>query len=862
MNVFLTLGFWTAAWGMAWAQETTTIRGRVTDEHGAPVSFARVSTENSGAETREDGYYRFSTPRTDSLRLRVDALDYEPFAVVLPFPQENEFVYDVKIFSNAVTLGVVTVTEKFRERVEEAVLSIETLGTKKVDLMSNSTIVAALEQMPGMTFTNQQPSIRGSSGYTFQAGSRVLTLLNGLPMISPELGAVNFDLLPADNVKQIEVLKGASSVIYGAGAMGGIINVLTEEPTEEPKTVVRTRAKAFDAPPNRLSDFDGRSSAYELSTHVFHGRRIGQNFDFSTQFDAIHNSGYRKDEFTKRMRALVMTKYRVATVPGLSFGLNAQANIDSGATFIGFKDYPVHALSAGDGLISKFLLSRFTFDPTIQYVGKRVSHLYQGRAFLSRNEISTGQSGNYLMLYNEYQFKWNLWRDRIQTVSGASLTNNYANAGGTFNGRGKQLGVYSQIKFKPAPRWTLVAGVRYQYEDVYNVDTVLNVEFREGVSVPIRRTLRNLSPGITTVYGDSTVFVLPPYRRTTMNEPIFRGGVNYRLGRATYLRASAGQALRSPSVGERFTNTLAGPLQVLPNPFIEVERGWTAEVGGRQLYRTNNEKLAGYFDLAVFHMEFNRMVEFWADVEYILNNASLSSPNIAFKAQNISNVSITGVELVMQHDFKITREFGLAFGGGFTFIHPVDREGQKSWDGDDSTDVLVEKVVPVLLGAGDRSVLGFQDRPYTLKYRSKLLGRFNVELFYQQFSFAVNYRYTSPIVNVDKYLLIDLYEHMPTLKKAFGAMVGLPADVALSLPDEFVKDYLAANGIPRLFPDTRAYRRANPQGWHEFDFVLSYRSPVGTLSFHVFNALNTEFMTLPGSMGAHRSFAVQYKIEF
>jgi iron complex outermembrane receptor protein len=241
--------------GMAHAQDAT-IRGRVTDEYGAPVAFARVATPTAGAETDENGFYRFVAPRADSLRLTVSALDYETFLVVLPYPENPEWVYDVRLFSHAVTLGVVTVTEKFRERVEEAVVSIETIGAKKVDLMSNTTIVAALEQMPGMTFTGQQPSIRGSSGYTFQAGSRVLTLLNGLPMMSPELGAVNFDLLPADNVKQVEVLKGASSVIYGAGAMGGIINVLTEEPTEASKTVVRTRAKFFDAPRNRRADFD------------------------------------------------------------------------------------------------------------------------------------------------------------------------------------------------------------------------------------------------------------------------------------------------------------------------------------------------------------------------------------------------------------------------------------------------------------------------------------------------------------------------------------------------------------------------------------------------------------------------------
>ncbi|MDW8335045.1 MAG: carboxypeptidase-like regulatory domain-containing protein, partial [Bacteroidia bacterium] len=76
---------WAMAWWTAttWAQQTTTIRGRVTDEFGAPVPFARVSSVASGAETDENGMYAFSVARGDSLRIKVEALDYEPFFAVL-----------------------------------------------------------------------------------------------------------------------------------------------------------------------------------------------------------------------------------------------------------------------------------------------------------------------------------------------------------------------------------------------------------------------------------------------------------------------------------------------------------------------------------------------------------------------------------------------------------------------------------------------------------------------------------------------------------------------------------------------------------------------------------------------------------
>ncbi|GIV43366.1 MAG: hypothetical protein KatS3mg035_0489 [Bacteroidia bacterium] len=79
-----------------------------------------------------------------------------------------------------------------------------------------------------------QPNIRGSAGYTYGSGTRVLTMLDGLPMISADRSGTNFDMLPTDNIKQVEVIKGASSVLFGAGAMGGVINVLTADPTIVP----------------------------------------------------------------------------------------------------------------------------------------------------------------------------------------------------------------------------------------------------------------------------------------------------------------------------------------------------------------------------------------------------------------------------------------------------------------------------------------------------------------------------------------------------------------------------------------------------------------------------------------------------
>jgi hypothetical protein len=99
--------------------------------------------------------------------------------------------------------------------------------------------------------------------------------------------------------------------------------------------------------------------------------------------------------------------------------------------------------------------------------------------------------------------------------------------------------------------------------------------------------------------------------------------------------------------------------------------------------------------------------------------------------------------------------------------------------------------------------------------------RSSLELYYKRWSFTTNYRYTSAMVNVDKLFMIDL-----------------------------------------LFPGVQTFRARNPNGWHEVDFILAYNLPSVTFSLHSFNALNTEFQTIPGTLGEQRRWALQMKFTF
>ncbi|TMI86798.1 MAG: TonB-dependent receptor [Bacillati bacterium ANGP1] len=87
-------------------------------------------------------------------------------------------------------------------------------------------------------------SIRGS------ASTQVLILLDGVPLNRPDQASVDLSTLPIQNVERIEVLRGPFSAIYGSGALGGVINIVTRS---APQTALSSRAGSFGLTGNQLS---------------------------------------------------------------------------------------------------------------------------------------------------------------------------------------------------------------------------------------------------------------------------------------------------------------------------------------------------------------------------------------------------------------------------------------------------------------------------------------------------------------------------------------------------------------------------------------------------------------------------------
>ncbi|HEX4932941.1 MAG TPA: TonB-dependent receptor plug domain-containing protein, partial [Gemmatimonadaceae bacterium] len=134
-----------------------------------------------------------------------------------------------------VTVIGATRTDK---RLEDQPMRVEVLSRDEIEeklLMTPGDIVMMLNEMGGMRVQATSPSL-GAASVRIQGmrGRYTRVLSDGLPLHG-EVGGLGLLQIPPMDLGQVEVIKGVASALHGAGAMGGVVNLLSRRPAETPE---------------------------------------------------------------------------------------------------------------------------------------------------------------------------------------------------------------------------------------------------------------------------------------------------------------------------------------------------------------------------------------------------------------------------------------------------------------------------------------------------------------------------------------------------------------------------------------------------------------------------------------------------
>ena len=706
--------------------QNATLKGVLMDgDYNEPLIGANIVLNTGiGASTNLDGEYTISTePGTYTVDFKYVGYKTETKTISLSAGEVKTINLTLNPSINQLD-DVVVSASKYEQKLGEVPVSMAIIKPALIENKATRDAESIIEQVPGVQVNENQISIRGGSGWSYGAGSRVLVMVDEMPMLAGDANDIKFSAIPMENIAQIEILKGASSVLYGSSALNGVINIRTKYPKEKPLTNI-TVSNGYYLPGyfNRnLIGSDGNDSVanrsqqtwwdgaqYYVQSNFTHLRKLGKNNDFVIGGNFMQDQGYRRGSFENRYRLNAGLKHYSEKIDGLTYGLNVNTNFNNGSVFFIWADADSVLLPSrnddGTTTLSDYNSSRIMIDPYLTYLDTNGNkHNIRTRLFRSVNVNNTNQSATSDYYFFEYQFQ-KRWENQLSLTTG--LTSSYTDVVSELYGdhTSNNIAAFLQLD-KKWDKITLTGGTRLEY---FRIDSV----FTEGNLFFLKKKL--------------------PF------QPVFRLGATYNPMEYTFLRASFGQGYRFPSIAEKFILTSVGPLNIFPNNNIEPEYGWSAEIGIKQGFKIKN--FQGYLDLSGFLTQYRDMMEFIFGSYYLsgepfpFNPGSPPYPtleNFGAQSTNIQNARIPGFEISIVGQGDIG-DFSISTLAGYTYINPT-------------------AINP------DSAYLATFSNPEskTLKYRNKHMGKIDFQVDYKKIAFGMSLRYMSFMENVDLVFTVPL----------------------------------------------------------------------------------------------------------
>lgn len=228
------------------------INGYVYDaKSGAPLPGANVQLDGTfiGASSSMSGFFEITSVPPGEYLLKASYIGYKAVQLNIRVQVERSFSLDIKLEPTPLLGEQIVVTgSRQPENLASAAESINILSKDDISRRNSLRIDEALISVPGTTIVGENINIRGGSGYNRLGGHRVLVMLDEVPIMTSDMGESNWNILPVTEVEHIEVLKGASSSLYGSGALSGVVNIKTKKPTSGHSFGFRHTTGVYDDP--------------------------------------------------------------------------------------------------------------------------------------------------------------------------------------------------------------------------------------------------------------------------------------------------------------------------------------------------------------------------------------------------------------------------------------------------------------------------------------------------------------------------------------------------------------------------------------------------------------------------------------
>jgi len=538
-----------------------TLRGTIMDSaSGRPVAAVQVIIPGRReVVTGRDGTWQLANVPAGAIELRFRRVGYAPQDLRLSLAAGEVRVVDVTLRPVAVELAPVVVSATRDARsLAEVPVAVSVADSTVIQSGRTAGLHEVLRLTPGVQATSRfglddvNLSIRGSGVRTTFGVRGVAVVVDGVPVTEPD-GQTRLDIIELGSARQVEVVRGPASALYGGTASGGVVNILSKSPLETRGMTVRASGGSYG-----FQKYDGTLGAVNGDGTL--GAYLSGTWTESEGFRANNTNLMKRLNFRGEWAAAARTRLTLEastsdldmTIPGAL----TQGEFDTTpfaaepatvANRYGRRDVRWRAglkLDQGLDLVGQTgLLSAYAFHggreldhPIFQVIDQNLHRTQAG----ARLTMPLGAPGWRVAVGGDYDILQGS-SERFVNVGGArgAITVSQEN-------RLPNLGTFAQVEGRLAPQLDFSVGGRYDRVE-YGVTDFL-------------APAKSAEPSFTQFSPKATL--------------------SYRLGAAASAYATVARGFDVPTLGEI---TASADPTIGFNPDLEPKRLWNYEVGVKSL---------------------------------------------------------------------------------------------------------------------------------------------------------------------------------------------------------------------------------------------------------------------------------------
>jgi iron complex outermembrane recepter protein len=558
----------------AFSQQLITIRGNIKDERSNPVSYASVYLLNSNFSAVSDtvGNFAIKNIPEGNYTIVVSAIGYATINETASLTHDGKTSFEVRLADASKQLDEVIVTaEKKEENVQGIPSAISALNAKTISdyRLWNSKDLTAI--VPNLYSANpgdgrNVTSIRGSTSSSYDPA--VTTYIDGVNQFSldtyiPQL----FD------VERIEVLRGPQGTLYGRNAMGGVINIITKQPTNTTNGFLEVSAGNYGE-----QRYSGAIRTPFIKDKLFFGASL-----LYEALDGYYTNEYDDSKFDKQhgIGGNYYLKYLANDKWSLTLNAKHLANRNYGSfTLAPDKDAAfADPFKVNQNAVAKLVDNTFNTSLTANYAGRGFNFSSQTSYQSNYRYYASPIDGDFspadaVTIINNYGNKWNnikVVTEELRVTSPASSAarlkwtagsylfyQNVPNKQATHFGKDAALvgspdsnyaiinttkarsigaALYAQAEYALTKNLSAILGLRYDYQ--HSKEDVLGQYQPDASPVPVFETQPDTSATVS--YSAFSPKLSIAYHASSTSDLFASYSRGYRTGGLTQLGADPSQ---------------------------------------------------------------------------------------------------------------------------------------------------------------------------------------------------------------------------------------------------------------------------------------------------------------------------------